>query len=325
MIPLAEASSRAIPDKIDTIPHLSNRALTVLRKHGRSFHFASLFLSREDARKSARLYRFCRYIDDLADEDGACPNATGKLNDILHHLKRGSSSDPVIKDFLLLSRECGINCEAAVELCHGALQDQQSVRIADEAELLRYCYKVAGTVGLMMCSVLGASDPRARAHAIDLGIAMQLTNIARDVTEDAERGRLYLPGKRLHAFPLSLIASGVPPARKPLQRAVRRILALAESYYESGKDGLPYLPARPRLAIHIAADLYREIGNKVAARGYAPWQGRAIVSTPQKVRLGLGSLLEYCRRRNLRELDADHNQALHEPLQGLPEINFIPR
>jgi len=143
-------------------------------------------------------------------------------------------------------------------------------QIQNENELLRYCYRAAGVVGLMMCRVFGVTDQRALRHAKSLGIAMQLTNIARDVQEDWQRGRCYLP---LNWLPQGVDAS----SRNEVHAAVRRILDLAEEYYKIGNEGMVYLPSAVRPAIRVAASVYREIGTQIRRRNYRVLQGRIII------------------------------------------------
>ena len=168
-------------------------ANAVLAAKGKSFHWARHFLGKNHAQRATRLYRLCRYIDDIADENQGIPQALSALNEIKTAFATGISSDPIIKDGLLLLEECKIDPAILIELVMGIESDLTTVRIADEDALLRYCYQVAGTVGLMMCKALETDKKLAFAHAIDLGMAMQLTNICRDVAADAALGRRYLP------------------------------------------------------------------------------------------------------------------------------------
>ncbi|MBT4213264.1 MAG: phytoene/squalene synthase family protein, partial [Porticoccaceae bacterium] len=170
--------------------------LKVLARHGKSFYWASFFLGSTLANRAARLYEFCRFVDDLADGD--LPNRRETLKDIKTSLTSNVDTNsaiaiPELVSFLDLAKHSNIPLNAAKELLDGMLQDQQKTELKTEAELLRYCHAVAGTVGLMMCRILNCKQERADSFAIDLGIAMQLTNISRDVLEDAQMGRRYLP------------------------------------------------------------------------------------------------------------------------------------
>ena len=186
--------------------------------------------------------------------------------------------------FLETADRTGIPVGAALELIVGVRSDMHPVRVADDRELLRYCYRVAGTVGLMMCGVLGVRDTDALPFAVDLGVGMQLTNICRDVAEDAGRGRVYLPATRLHAAgvePAGLLPDGA--TRAPAAPVVRDLLQLGERYYRSADAGMRYIPWRARFAILVASRVYRAIGFRVRAQGYDPDQGRAYVSRWRKV------------------------------------------
>lgn len=172
-------------------------AVSVLAHHGKSFRFAGRFLDKKQLEDCARLYRFCRFVDDLVDEVSDADAAQVELDFLKRDLERGHSSMPVVEDFIDLASQCQMQSEVILELIRGIESDLQQVLVSTDADLLRYCYRVAGTVGLLMCDVLGVQDPKAKAHAIDLGIGMQLTNIARDVQEDAGMGRRYIPGQWL--------------------------------------------------------------------------------------------------------------------------------
>jgi phytoene synthase len=150
-------------------------------------------------------------------------------------------------------------------------------------DALEYCYHVAGVVGVMMALTMGAREPEALDRASDLGLALQMTNIARDVMDDAAAGRVYLPGEWLRA-------AGVPPGeiRAPHHRpavagVVRRFLAEADRYYRSAGAGLPFLSLRCAWSIATARDVYRDIGRLVLRRGENAWETRAIVGKPRKL------------------------------------------
>jgi len=164
-----------------------NQALSVLQSNGRSFHFASRLLTPNHRVRAARLYAFCRYVDDIADEVPDRALATTKLEQVNADVLSGQSSEPVVANMLDLMREASIPQEPVVALVDGVRSDVYLSTVSTEAQLVRYAYQVAGTVGLMMSVVLDVHDREAWPFAIDLGIAMQLTNIARDVGEDAQK------------------------------------------------------------------------------------------------------------------------------------------
>ena len=219
---------------------MSNESLTSeesLAANGRSFHWARRFLGERMGRDAARLYAFCRVLDDMADGD--IRGGPKRLLVIREDLMAGRSGhDPALAGFHDFMLEKAFPPDVIVALIDGLLDDQkEEVALANEADLLRYAYRVAGTVGLLMCHVLDCHDEQARAHAIDLGIAMQLTNIARDVLEDAEMNRRYIPGDWVCGASPATIREAArspdgPVARK-VTAAVERLLALAETFYTS--------------------------------------------------------------------------------------------
>ena len=156
---------------------------------------------------------------------------------------------------MLLADECALSLNTASELMAGMLSDQDEVEINNETDLLRYCHAVAGTVGVMSKQILQCSNPQATYYAIDLGIAMQLTNIARDVLEDAKNSRRYIPESWLNLEPLE-IAKMNNDKRPMVSEAINRLVKLADVYYESAMTGIYHIPWRSRIAIVIALRLY---------------------------------------------------------------------
>jgi phytoene synthase len=285
----------------------------ILARHGKTFYWASLFLGSKLADPVAQLYQFCRFVDDLADGD--LPNREESLEEIRARLNGSNRlAGPEVEAFMLLARKNGIPLIAARELLDGMLKDQKPIFIKDEAELLRYCHAVAGTVGLMMCRVLKCEDKRADSFAIDLGIAMQLTNISRDVLEDAKMGRRYIPASWVD-LPASAIAEADVESHQPIAIAVDRLLDLAEEYYQSALLGIQLLPFRSRLSIIIALRVYRQIGWVLKRRSLPWWQGRVFVAKPEKAFLSLRSL------GDLKPLKVPtHKKELHQHLQGLAGV-----
>ena len=288
-----------------------------LRKHGRSFYFAYFFLGRDTARKAARLYSFCRMIDDLVDEQDPA-EGTETLRRISSDIKRGFSTDPNVRDFLDLAEDCKIDTQAALHLIEGVVMDAGPVRLTTMDDLVQYSYRVAGTVGLMMCPILGCHEEQAKSHAIDMGIAMQLTNIARDVLEDAKKDRRYLPKNRIGGISPGQIVEAGPAEREHVRDALRQVLKRADEYYRSGEAGLSFLPRRNHLTILIAARIYRHIGVRLRNGGCDVWAGREIVPFTHKIGLACQSLFEFIFAGMFRARPASHNLSLHLNLQGFP-------
>lgn len=266
----------------------------VLRRKGKSFYWAGQLLSGPQLERAAELYQLCRKIDDLADEattPAQVETADYKLGELhqalITRLGPTPSSSPLYQQAEGLLGSDPVAMDALADLVQTARQDLGAVRVGDRDELIRYCYGVAGTVGIMMTCLLGARDrEQALPHAVDLGIAMQLTNIARDVLEDAYLDRVYLPaGGPAGALAPEKIVAGDEPARHRAWLGVCDLLDTAESYYFSGWRGLEYLPFRARLAIAVAARVYRAIGKRILQRGEKDyWQNRCVVGPMQKFR-----------------------------------------
>jgi phytoene synthase len=299
------------------LPPALESAAVVLARHGRSFHFASHLLGARHGQRAARLYAFCRRVDDLADE-AADPHAAALALDALATaLRDGAGGPPWLADLRALQAETGLDSAPLLDLIEGVRGDLGEVAFDSSEQLIRYAYRVAGTVGLMMCAVLDVRDSRALPFAIDLGIGMQLTNIARDVGADAELGRRYLPASWLGAASAAQIIEPDPALQAQLRSATARLLVLADRYYASGEAGLGFLPVRARLAILTAARVYRGIGERVAAADFRSWNRRAAVSLPRKFGYAAGALLTFLGRPSLHRCAAVHEAALHQPLQGL--------
>jgi phytoene synthase len=295
-------------------------AATTMKRNGKSFWFASLFLPGQVAADAARLYAFCRKMDDLADV-AVTEESRAVLARVRGDLKRGDSSIPEVQDFLALADQYKLPCEAAEYLIATFMQDATpELHVEDEDQLVRYCYGVAGTVGLMMSPILGARRPQAGEAAIHLGIAMQMTNIARDVLEDASNHRRYLPGcwiRHLTAQEiLNASESRTSDTRQLVASAVLRLLELADRYYASASLGFPDIPARARRGIEIAAAVYREIGTILRRNQGAWWNGRVRVSTSRKLWIAAQVYLGQSPIHRLRANACV--ESLSQPLVGLP-------
>lgn len=285
----------------------------VLATSGESFNWAKRFLGKKMGYDAARLYSFCRVLDDMADGD--IPNGHEHLMNIQNTLNSGGwDNHPFLNQFSSMVEEYQLPTEVIGALVEGLMDDQEpEVLIRDEAGLIQYAYKVAGTVGLLMCCVLNTNNPRAKPHAIDLGIGMQLTNIARDVVVDAKMGRRYLPGSWVNDMtPEEILQAAENPDGENaaiISSAVRRLLALAEKYYASGRTGLSYLPARAHFAIGVAAKVYRQIGIQLLRSKHMWWGPKQVTSKPSKVfctiRASFGMFRRFPHPRG------NHNENLH--------------
>lgn len=295
-----------------------------LAAKGRSFHWARQLLGKTHAARATRLYGFCRHLDDLADEAASIESARENLAAASRAIVSGVSADPVLSDGLRLMTECRIAPSIALELVEGLISDLDPVRIPDEASLLRYAYRVAGTVGVMMCGVLDVHRPEAYSHAIDLGIAMQLTNICRDISEDAALGRRYLPASMIGEVDSEKLIRPEEDIHLQLRDCVASLLDKADRYYASGEAGLYYLPFRARCGILVAARVYREIGSKLRARDCSFWLDRVVVSDRKKATLTAHALLTAPAGRSFWQQPISHNASLHSALCGLPCIQVKP-
>jgi phytoene synthase len=291
----------------------------VIRVHSRSFHAASLLLPRPCRDAAIATYAFCRGADDDVD-DAASPDSArerhARTRERLARIYAGEDVDTApARAFARVVHAKRIPRDEPEALLDGMARDVGPVRVRDEDELLLYCYLAAGVVGRMMSRIMDRAEPAALRRAVDLGIAMQLTNIARDVGEDARRGRVYLPASWLEAESSSHaeVLEGRPAPG--VLATTRRVLALAEDYYASGIAGIALLPARCRPAILGAALLYRAIGRRVRARGGDGVSARARVGTPAKLALLAAAALRCAVDPRLRTSPAgDHDPALHAAL-----------
>ena len=297
-------------------------AHAALAAKGRSFHWARRLLGAVHADRATRLYGFCRRVDDVADETQSPEVAQAALYALGQSLRAGASQDPLTADTIRLLHDCEIDPAIPLELIAGVSGDLLSVRVANETELLRYCYRVAGTVGLMMSAVLDVKDPRALPHAIDLGIAMQLTNLCRDVREDALADRRYLPASLVGQIDPARLIQPTEADRSTVCGAVATLLDLADVYYRSGEDGLIYLPASARSSILVAARVYRAIGGRLRRRGCDYWSSRAWVPMGGKAVITIKALAAPPFRHTSRRPARPHDSTLHMPLAGLLGINL---
>jgi phytoene synthase len=258
------------------------KALT--SRHSRSFYLASSLLPGSQRRAARALYAFCRVTDDIVDRPTG--NVEARLKSWQRCIldARSSCDDPVAIAWNDTRVRYSIPDRYAEQLIDGVARDMQQLRYQTFDELVTYCYGVASTVGLMSMHIVGFSSPQAIPYAIKLGVALQLTNILRDVAEDWRAGRVYLPQDDLAAFSLSesdLAAQQVDDRwRAFMQFQIERTRQL----YAESWPGLALLHNSGRLAIAAAADLYRKILDDIERHDYNVFHRRAFVSTLAKLR-----------------------------------------
>lgn len=259
----------------------------LLRGGSRSFDAAARLLPARVHEPASALYAFCRVADDLIDEGECGPNVLRARVDAIY---TGCVPDGVAhapdRALACVVREYGLPRTLLDALMEGFAWDNAGRRYATLAELQDYAARVAGTVGAMMAMLMGATSAEAVSRACDLGVAMQLSNIARDVGEDARAGRLYLPTEWLADAGIDCDAWLRNPVFSPeLAQCVERLLTVAEATYDRAIPGIALLPRDCRPGIGAAALLYREIGRCVARHGHDSVTRRAVV--PGRTKLGL--------------------------------------
>lgn len=258
----------------------------VTKSHSRTFMMASSLLPRAKRRGARALYAFCRVCDDLVDapEEGSDPREALERwrHQVLH--VQSSGDDPVAVAWADTRARYQIPWRYAEQLMAGVAQDLGKTRYQTFDELAEYCYGVASTVGLMAMHIIGFQDSRTIPYAVKLGVALQLTNVLRDVGEDWRNGRLYLPQVELAAFDLGEedIDAGVVDDR--WRNLMRFQLDRTRQLYDEALPGVALLDADGRFAITAAAQLYRSILDDIEANDYDVFRRRAHVTTWGKVR-----------------------------------------
>lgn len=297
------SSSSALALRATTAQHLAGDAgeicAATLAQHSKSFALAGKLLPRQARRDAAVLYTYCRLADDAIDlaPPEAQPAALAELRRDLESVYGGEPQRDVrLRAFQELVQRRNLPRQYPEELLAGFGMDSEGTRYQTLDELLLYCHRVAGVVGLMMCHVLGVSDARALKNAAHLGIAMQLTNICRDVAEDWQLGRLYLPLQLLHEYGPGalngLCTSSLPESARPsITHVTRQLLAEASRFYASGDAGMRALPGRAALSVRAARNIYSAIGDRIERADYDAYTQRAVVPQSHKLLLVLKAAL----------------------------------
>lgn len=265
--------------------------MRVMTQAGKTFYFATLWLSKKVRYDAALAYNFCRSVDDIADADPLRADRDEYLKEVARSVSMIDGRNELVRPLIPLLKRYPEIVSPLVALVDACRQDTVELELRDEVDLERYAHGVAGNVGLIMYPILGGVLPEGRAPAADLGIAMQCTNIARDVLEDLGRGRVYLPAQWLVGADPRGILDGNALSESVVVDAVRRLLVFANERYDRGLSGIHYLAPQNRFAIRVAARCYAAIGARVVRDGRLARE-RAVVPLTQKIlltcKIGLG-------------------------------------
>ena len=277
----------------------------LLEKHAKSFYWASFFLSKKLFQKCSSLYNFCRTLDDLVDDEKTLDLKRIRFLKFKEDFMNKNFNNHIIKDIWSLIKSENISRKVVIDLFDGVETDlQEKVRINSKKDLLVYSYRVAGTVGLMMSKILKVNNREAFKGAIDLGIAMQLTNIARDVNEDKKRDRQYI---------------------KPDFSSIKETIKESEIFYQKSFNSISGIPMKSRFSVLVARRVYRKIGYYIlkqentenynkAGKIYVPVFGKTIETVL--------SILDFIKLLFVKEINHD-NSINHKILEE--EINLNER
>jgi phytoene synthase len=284
-----------------------------IQKGSQSFAAAAALFDPQTRADAEMLYAWCRHCDDVIDGQALGHDremvdqaeVEQRLVDLYARTRAALAGepmdDPAFAAFREVARRRAIPEAYPIALIDGFAMDVEGRRYETIEDTLDYCWHVAGVVGVMMAIVMGVKpgDLATLRRAQDLGLAFQLTNIARDIVEDAQNDRVYLPADWLAQAGVPETAIADPQRRAAVAGLARRLVELAEPYYASARWGLRGLPVRSAWAVAAARGVYREIGVKVVARGAAAWDARVSTSTAEKLWLALGGGLMALRGATL--------------------------
>jgi len=277
--------------------------INLIEKHAKSFYWASFFLSKKTFDKCSSLYNFCRTLDDIVDNNTNLKTKIEKFNKFKKDFTNKDFNNPIIQEMWLIIDSENISKKVVIDLFDGVETDlEEKVQINSKKDLLVYSYRVAGTVGLMMSKILKVKNKEALKGAIDLGIAMQLTNIARDVCEDKKRNRQYIK----HDF-----------------SSIQETINESKIFYEKSFQSISSIPMRSRFSVIVARRIYRKIGDYIlrqkntdnynkAGKIYVPVFGKIIQT--------FLSIFDFIKLLFVKELNYD-NHINHNILKEEVNIN----
>ena len=275
----------------------------LLKKHAKSFYWASFFLSRRTFDKCSYLYNFCRTLDDIVDDNQDLKTKKEKFSKFKKNFINKNFNDPIIRKMWLILKSENISEQVVNDLFDGVETDlEEKVQIHSKKELLVYSYRVAGTVGLMMSKILKVDNKEALKGAIDLGIAMQLTNIARDVCEDKKLNREYIK----HNF-----------------FSIKEIINDSQIFYEKSFRSISSIPLRSRFSVIVARRIYRKIGDYILKQKNTDNYnkvGKIYVPVFEKIIQTFLSFFDFIKLLFIKKLSYENN-ANHNILEKEVNIN----
>ena len=277
----------------------------LLEKHAKSFYWASFFLSKETFKKCSSLYNFCRTLDDIVDDNKELEDKRENFFKFKKEFINKDFRSSIIKEMWSTINTENISTKIVFDLFDGVETDlKEKVEMSKKKDLFIYSYRVAGTVGLMMSKILKVKNKEALKGAIDLGIAMQLTNIARDVCEDKERNRQYI---------------------NPDFSSIQELISESQTFYEKSFKSLSGIPLRSRFSVIVARRVYRKIGDYILKQknidNYNK-AGKIYVPVLGKIFQTFLSIFDFTKLLFVKELNYD-NHINHDILKE--EINFNER
>jgi phytoene synthase len=266
--------------------------ISIIKSNSKTFYLASAFLPAAIKNKVLEVYAFCRLYDDIVDLN---------LDDNYHKLQ------PEIKHLHL-------NEDVIKQLKIGIDSDRNFKRFNNTDELIQYSYRVAGCVGLLMCELLDVKNPEHKYHAIDLGIAMQLTNICRDISEDVLNGRVYIPKSMLYEYNSKI-------DNEVVFEYINELLALSEKYYDSALKAVKDIPFKSRFSILLALRLYEAIGKKIKKNKRIFLLTKINTTKLEKFLIFISCSFEFIFMHLFSFRRTKHDSQLHKAIKGLPFTN----
>ena len=292
---------------------MNNVENLTLKFRAKTFYFASFFLPKKVRKEIEDLYVFCRYIDDIGDGGNITKtNARKTLNEIELQIKKKKSNNLIVSNFISLQNKHKINSSVPIDLINGVKSDLNNVDFKNNKALLKYCYQVAGTVGYMFCKIIKINCRKLIFRGVQLGIAMQRTNISRDIKEDLEFSRIYIPREiRQYKGSKNKILNN-DKLKKTISEDLLNFLEQTDKFYQNSWIGIRKLPFKYAVPVSIAAELYQRIGSKIKKNNCNIWDARIYLNKFEKIKYSFFALnkLLFWKTKIEEKIDIECNYIL---------------